>query len=119
MGGSGSARNEVISNEIFVSLSRKYKVSVGVISLSWAVQRGISVIPKSSSIARLEQNIRLVKLADEDMEIMNEAHKQIGRTRLANVSDELNIAEEAGITKILGWTNAEIGWEDVHGNWLL
>jgi glycerol 2-dehydrogenase (NADP+) len=119
MGGSGSARNEVISNDIFVGLSHKYKVSVAVISLSWVVQRGISVIPKSSTTARLEQNIRLVELADEDMEIMNEAHKNIGTTRLANVSDELNKVDEAGVKKILGWTNAEIGWEDVHGTWLL
>lgn len=119
MGGSGSAKNEVISNEIFINLSKKYEVSVGVISLSWAVQRGISVIPKSSSITRLEQNIRLVELEDEDMEIMNKAHKDIGRTRLANASDELNLVDEKGITNILGWTNSEIGWEDVHGTWLL
>jgi len=119
MGGSGSAKNEVVSNEIFVNLSQKYDVSVGVISLSWVVQRGISVIPKSSSTARLEQNIRLVKLGDNDMEVMNEAHKHIGMTRLANASDELNRVDEMGITKILGWTNAEIGWEDEKGTWLL
>jgi glycerol 2-dehydrogenase (NADP+) len=119
MGGSGSAGNEVISNEIFVNLSKKYNVNVGVISLSWAVQRGISVIPKSSSLARLEQNIRLVELADEDVEIMNKAHEDIGRIRLANESERLNVIDEKGIKKIYGWTKSDMGWEDVHGTWLV
>lgn len=63
------AKNHILTDELFTSIARKYGCSPGTLSLSWAVQRGTTVIPKSSSEARIVENIRLITLDDGDMVI--------------------------------------------------
>ena len=115
--GSGSRANEILTHPLFTAIAASHRCSTGVVSLSWAVQRGICVIPKSSSLARIEENIKLVTLTDAEMEEINNAHIKIARFRL---TDQTAAAEEAGDSqpKLMGWTNQDFGWEDAEGNWL-
>ena len=45
------------------------------------VARGNAVIPKSVKPERIEANLKVVDLDDEDLEALNEIHKKNGVTR--------------------------------------
>lgn len=90
---------------------------MGTVSLSWAVQRGTTVIPKSGSKSRIESNIRLVTLTDQDMVSVNEAHREIGQVVIAYVHDHLWTTLD-GEKTLGGWTKVDFGWEDAQGHWL-
>ncbi|KAG8828437.1 hypothetical protein FRC19_006535 [Serendipita sp. 401] len=100
--GKGSA--PFYSDPTFLSLASKYEVQIGQILLSWAVQRGTIPIPKSSNEERARQNLQIIKLAQEDMNTIDEYHKQPGMHRshslIGSIKDE----------KLLGWTMDELGW---------
>ncbi|TQN64472.1 Glycerol 2-dehydrogenase (NADP(+)) [Colletotrichum shisoi] len=117
LGGSRGAKNEILTHELFTGIAKAHDVSPGVVSLSWAVQRGVAVIPKSATKSRIEENIRLVTLADEEMAKINEAHKTIRRERFSNgIASQHN--EVDGKVTQQGWTYVDMGYEDEDGNWL-
>ncbi|SPO01797.1 related to GCY1 - galactose-induced protein of aldo/keto reductase family [Cephalotrichum gorgonifer] len=114
----GNEINQVLKNKLFVGIAEAHGVSTAVVSLSWAVQRGITVIPKSSSKARIEENIKLVTLTDEEMDKINNAHLTISKLRISDTFDRLWL-EMDGKRVFQGWNKVEAGWEDEEGNWLL
>ncbi|KFA74025.1 hypothetical protein S40288_05155 [Stachybotrys chartarum IBT 40288] len=117
MGGEASGSNLILHHELFKGIGQNHGCSTGVVSLSWAVQRGISVIPKSSSPSRIAENIKLVKLSDEEMDQINNAHKTIKRHKIA---DHISILwkDVDGVPTLKGWTKVDLGWENEHGEWL-
>lgn len=48
-------------------MAEKYKVSPATILISYQVNRGCIVLPKSVTLARIEQNLSTVAIAKEDM----------------------------------------------------
>lgn len=110
-------KNPILTHELFTSIAKKHNISAGVVSLSWAVQRGITVIPKSSKVQRIESNIQLVTLSDEEMDTINRATEKIDRIRLSEIIPGIQY-DLNGKNTILGWSNADFGWEDEEGNWL-
>ena len=46
----------LLKDEVIVELAKKYSATPGQILLSWGVQRGTSVIPKSENEDRLQNN---------------------------------------------------------------
>lgn len=118
LGGAGdSTKNPILSHELFKNIAQKHGCSTGVVSLSWAVQRGVTVIPKSSSKARIEENIKLVTLDDEDMARINDAQSTIKKFRIADNITSLWM-EMDGKPTMQGWSVVDLGWEDEQGNWL-
>lgn len=109
--------NPILTDKLFLDIAAKHNCSAGVISLSWAVQRGVVVIPKSSKLHRIDDNIRLVALDDEDMHAMNHATDTIEKIRLAEIIKGLQYRMH-GRDTILGWSLEDFGWEDKDGNWL-
>lgn len=109
--------SEILTHPLFKRIAANHQCSTGVLSLSWAVQRGICVIPKSSSLSRVEENIRLVTLTPGEMTELNEAHVTIRRLRIADHIPGLRKPMD-GMQTILGWTVQDFGWEDADGNWL-
>ncbi|ORZ35086.1 NADP-dependent oxidoreductase domain-containing protein, partial [Catenaria anguillulae PL171] len=65
---------KLLTDPTLVALAARHSCSTAQIALSWAVQRGTCVIPKSTNLARLEENLRLVELTADDMD----AIKQVG-----------------------------------------
>ncbi|CAG8938057.1 unnamed protein product [Penicillium salamii] len=116
-GDSQVAKNHILTDEVFTSIAQKHNCSLGAVSLSWAVQRGTTVIPKSSSKTRVIENISLISLDDEDMIAINEAHRRIELHRICNIHHLLWI-ELDGKRTLQGWTEVDFGWEDEQGNWL-
>lgn len=116
IGGLGG-NNPILTHPLFTSIAHAHNCSPGVVSFSWAVQRGVTVIPKSGSKSRIEENIRLVTLRDDEMDRINAAHETIARLRIADLIPPLQV-EIGGEKTVLGWTKVELGWEDEQGNWL-
>lgn len=73
------ARGKVLNNELLLGLSKKYQKSVSQVCLRWIIQQKVIVIPKSSSLERMRENIDLFdfELSEEEMKEINEL-PQIG-----------------------------------------
>ncbi|KAF7553672.1 hypothetical protein G7Z17_g3450 [Cylindrodendrum hubeiense] len=109
--------NQILTHDLFTNIAKAKNCSAGVVSLSWAVQRGITVIPKSSKERRIAENIRLVTLDDKEMAVMNAAHKIMQAYRIAEDIEPMHVELDGKMT-ILGWSKVDFGWEDEEGNWL-
>ncbi|KAH7852328.1 hypothetical protein Vadar_023468 [Vaccinium darrowii] len=61
-----------LDDPILKGLAEKYKKSVAQIALRWGIQRNTVVIPKSSKLERLEENIKVFdfELSKEDMDLI-------------------------------------------------
>lgn len=66
------SRGRVLSNELMIDLSQKYKKSIVQIVLRWHMQKGVIPIPKSSNENRIKENIDIF-----DFEIFSEDMKAI------------------------------------------
>lgn len=113
----GVAKNPVLDDALFTSIAAAHGVGSAIVSLSWAVQRGVAVIPKSASLKRIDANIRLVTLTAAEMDAVNNAHKTLGQMRLTDASVNLAVTVN-GKRTVMGWTNADMGWTDEEGHWL-
>ncbi|VDC01506.1 unnamed protein product [Peniophora sp. CBMAI 1063] len=93
----------LVTNELIAEIAEKYGVTTGQILLSWNVQRGVSVIPKSEKEDRLRKNITIVKLEEKDVKAIDELHRQPGlhRSLLAFIHSE---------DGVFGWTYEQLGW---------
>ena len=62
-------RNGFFSNPVLETIGRKYGKSVAQVALRWLLQRGVIIIPKSTHIERMQQNIDIFdfELSAEDM----------------------------------------------------
>jgi len=60
---------EVLQEKVIKDIAKTYKKSPAQIALKWAVQRGTSIIPKTSNPERLQENLHLFdfKLSEEEM----------------------------------------------------
>ncbi|KAI5468137.1 aldo/keto reductase [Mariannaea sp. PMI_226] len=109
--------NQALSHPLFTGIAESHNCSTAVVSLSWAVQRGIMVIPKSSTKSRIDENIKLVTLSEGEMEKINKAHETIPKFRIADHIESIHF-EMDGKRTLQGWTKVDFGWEDEQGNWL-
>lgn len=62
-------RNNFFSNPVLEIIGKKYGKSVAQVALRWLTLRGVIIIPKSTHIERMEQNLDILDftLSDEDM----------------------------------------------------
>ncbi|GAA6054895.1 hypothetical protein JCM3770_004272 [Rhodotorula araucariae] len=77
----GQYDSPILKEPLVVKLAEKYRTPPGTILLSWGVQRGFSVVPKSSNPARLRANRDLVELAAEDLAAVSALHTEPGKHR--------------------------------------
>lgn len=68
-------------------IGKKYDKSAAQVALRWNVQRGVSIIPKSVHVERMEQNIDIwdFELTDEEMEKI--AAKDLGHSEIVDHDD--------------------------------
>jgi len=90
-------------------IAKKYSESLGKsvtpaqIALSWGVQRGVAILPKSENEGRIKANIDLVTLADEDMTAISSIHKQKGMHRSL-------LGYHSSDGTVFGWSYEKLGW---------
>ncbi len=67
-----SGKNNIFTNKVLVEVGEKYKKSVAQIALKYLLARNMVIIPKSSNLDRLKQNIDLFdfEFNKEDIEKM-------------------------------------------------
>ncbi|KAK6205425.1 Aldo/keto reductase [Scheffersomyces amazonensis] len=80
----GSTESPLFKDETIVKIAKKNDVSPATILISWAVQRGTVVLPKSITPSRIEDNLKTIKLSEEDFEEINNLHKVVGVKRFIN-----------------------------------
>lgn len=68
----GGGRYNPFEDEMLKEIAAKYNKSVGQVILRWNVQRGVVVIPKSTHVERIKENIDIF-----DFELNEEEMKQI------------------------------------------
>ncbi|THU87872.1 aado/keto reductase [Dendrothele bispora CBS 962.96] len=73
--------------------------------LSWAVQRGTSVIPKSVGEERLRENLRLIQLDEDSMTVLDNLHQKEGMHRSVC---GFHSTDSGG--SCFGWTYEQLGW---------
>jgi diketogulonate reductase-like aldo/keto reductase len=62
---SQDSNNPVLTHPVIVEIAKKHQVSPALVVLSWALQEGVAVIPRSSNPAHIKE---LAKLLPEDVE---------------------------------------------------
>ena len=67
------SRGRVLSNDLMIDLSKKYKKSIVQIVLRWHMQKGVIPIPKSSNENRIKENIDIFdfEISSEDMKAID------------------------------------------------
>ncbi|KAG8967452.1 hypothetical protein FRC05_002047 [Tulasnella sp. 425] len=103
----GQTNSPLFTDDTIVRIAEKYGISTGQVLLSWGVQRGTSVVPKSEKEERLRSNLKLVKFDSEDFEAINAIHKQPGKNK--NVAFHMGYVD--GKPGMFGWTYEQLGWE--------
>ena len=77
LGGSGSTLHQ---NEIIVDIAKRRGVETGNVMISWGIQKGWSVIPKSTNPKRIEANLKKnFVLTDEEMKAMDSLARPKGK----------------------------------------
>ena len=62
-------RNNMFTNETLADIASRHGKSVAQVALRWLIQRGVIIIPKSTHIERMRQNLDIFdfELTDEEM----------------------------------------------------
>ncbi|KAK4959549.1 H/ACA snoRNP pseudouridylase subunit [Elasticomyces elasticus] len=77
----GSTGSPLFQEEGIQKVAKKHDVSAGTMLLSYHVARGSSVIPKSTTPSRIEENLKIIKLDSSDMDALEQISKTKGLTR--------------------------------------
>ena len=77
----GSSGSPLFKEEGVTKVAQKHGVSAGTILLSYGVSRGLSVIPKSVTSSRIDENMKIVDLDQGDLQALQGIHKTKGFKR--------------------------------------
>ena len=90
------------------NIASAYKRSPAQVLLSWAVQRGTSVVPKTVNEQRLVENTELFMLDSKDMDRINHLADIKGAIRFLDPRNHIgfNIFDEANDEPIAGGDQA-------------
>ncbi|KAK7057505.1 aldo/keto reductase [Favolaschia claudopus] len=91
------------------AIATRNHTSPAQVVLSWAVQRGTIVIPKSEDNGRMLANITLVTLPKEEMKLVDALHE------MPNMHKSLLMFDNKGDGTVFGWSYAQLGWDLVVG----
>lgn len=80
-------KHGIFTDSEFTEIGDKYGKSAAQVTLRWNVQRGVSIIPKSVHVERMEQNIDIWDFALTDEEMAKVAAKDLGHSEIVNHDD--------------------------------
>lgn len=75
----GSGVASVLQDETIIKIARKHNVDPAQVAISWQVQRGVAVLPKSVTESRIISNAKVITLSRGDMTEIDDIHKQKGK----------------------------------------
>lgn len=103
----GQANSPILKDPDVLAVAEETKTSPGQVVLSWNVQRGVGVLPKSTNPTRARQNIDLLRLSDAQQQRISDISKDPKRRGRLNV-----VTYSPESDTVLGWTRKQLGWED-------
>ena len=71
------------------SIALEYKQSPAQVLLSWAVQRGTSVVPRTTREQRLDENRQLINLDHTTMDVISQLVEERGHVRFLDPRDHI------------------------------
>ena len=65
-------RNNLFSNPILKGIAERYDKTIAQVALCWLLQRGVVIIPKTTHIERMKENLDIFdfSLSDDDMALI-------------------------------------------------
>ena len=80
-------KHGIFTDPLLVGIGRKYGKSAAQVVLRWNTQRGVSILPKSTHVERMEQNINIsaIELTEDEMRQIGE--KDLGHSEIINHFD--------------------------------
>ncbi|KAL0956000.1 hypothetical protein HGRIS_002176 [Hohenbuehelia grisea] len=99
----------LLQDPIVTSISDALNITPAQVVLSWGVQRGTIVVPKSEDNERMKANLELVELGDEHMTPLSKLHLQPGQHK------SLLKYHNTDPGRIFGWTYEDMGWNMLPG----
>ena len=75
--GMATDQDSCLNNETVLNIAKKYQKSPAQTVLRWGIQRGTAIIPKTTSLQRLKENIELTAfcMSDEEMKSISNLNK--------------------------------------------
>ena len=80
-------KDGIFTDPSLVAIGEKYGKSAAQVVLRWNAQRGVSIIPKSVHVNRMEQNIDIWDFTLTDEEMATVAAKDLGHSEIVDHSD--------------------------------
>ena len=80
-------KHGIFTDPELTEIGKKYGKSAAQVALRWNVQRGVSILPKSVHIERMESNINIWDFSLTDEEMKKIASKDIGHSEIVNHDD--------------------------------
>lgn len=73
-------KNGLFTNPVLAEIGKKYGKSVAQVVLRWLLQRGVVIIPKSTHVERMEQNLNILDFSLTDADMTEIAKMDTGRS---------------------------------------
>ena len=80
-------KHGIFTDPVLTEIGKKYGKSAAQVVLRWNAQRGVSIIPKSVHVERMEQNIDIWDFALTDDEMAKITEKDLGHSEIVNHDD--------------------------------
>lgn len=80
-------KHGIFTDPVLTEIGKKYDKSAAQVVLRWNVQRGVSIIPKSVHVDRMEQNLDIWDFSLTDEEMARIAKKDLGHSEIVNHDD--------------------------------
>ena len=80
-------KHGIFTDPVLTEIGKKYGKSAAQVVLRWNAQRGVSIIPKSVHVERMEQNIDIWDFSLTDEEMAKIAEKDLGHSEIVNHDD--------------------------------
>lgn len=87
----------------FAAVAEKHGATPAQVAISWLVQRGTPPIAKSANVDRMQQNLTLLRLSQEDIDRIERVHQKPGAHRSL-----LGYHKPDGT--VFMWTYEQLGW---------
>jgi len=98
-------KHKFASDPTIAAIAKAHDATGAQVLLSWGVQRGTAVIPKTVHEERLRENLQNVDLSSGEMDTLDSFHKKPGMHRSVC---GFHSAELGG--SCFGWTYDQLGW---------
>lgn len=80
-------KHGIFTDPVLTEIGKKYGKSAAQVALRWNTQRGVVIIPKSTHVERMEQNLDIWDFALTDEEMAEVSAKDLGHSEIVDHSD--------------------------------